>query len=257
MKAQGSAGPAHGRAGALDWTSLRHFLELARTGSLSRAARARRGPQHGRAPRVGARGGARAAALRARAAVDAHSRRRRARRARLACRGGRARGPARGRARPRAGRHGAAHHRDAPLRAPPRAGASGARRAPPRRAARDRGGPAAVRPHEARGRSRAQDGPAARRGARHAQALRRGVPALRLARLPRRPPAGGRPPARRLRHVRRQPRQRAAGALARVAFRCNSTASLVAAARAGVAVLPCFVADGDRELVALDAGPSP
>ena len=50
---------------------------------------------------------------------------------------------------------------------------------------------------------------------------------------------------------------RSLGAL-RVAFRCNSTASLVAAARAGVgvAVLPCFVADADRELVALD-GPEP
>jgi DNA-binding transcriptional LysR family regulator len=40
MKAQGSAAPAHGRAGPLDWTNLRHFLELARTGSLSSAARA-------------------------------------------------------------------------------------------------------------------------------------------------------------------------------------------------------------------------
>jgi len=41
-----------------------------------------------------------------------------------------------------------------------------------------------------------------------------------------------------------------------VAFRCNSTAGLVAAARAGVgiAVLPCFVADRDPGLVAL---PSP
>jgi DNA-binding transcriptional LysR family regulator len=38
LKAQASAGPAHGRAG-LDWGHLRFFLALARTGSLSRAAR--------------------------------------------------------------------------------------------------------------------------------------------------------------------------------------------------------------------------
>ncbi|HET8539001.1 MAG TPA: LysR family transcriptional regulator [Anaeromyxobacter sp.] len=44
----------------------------------------------------------------------------------------------------------------------------------------------------------------------------------------------------------------------RVAFRCNSTAALQAAARAGVgvAVLPCFAAEGDAELVRLD-GPAP
>ncbi len=44
----------------------------------------------------------------------------------------------------------------------------------------------------------------------------------------------------------------------RVAFRCNSTAALHEAARAGigVAVLPCFAADGDPELVRLD-GPDP
>jgi DNA-binding transcriptional LysR family regulator len=44
----------------------------------------------------------------------------------------------------------------------------------------------------------------------------------------------------------------------RVVYRCNSTASLAAAARAGVgvAVLPRFVADRDPELVAL-AGPEP
>jgi DNA-binding transcriptional LysR family regulator len=44
----------------------------------------------------------------------------------------------------------------------------------------------------------------------------------------------------------------------RVVFRCNSTASLVAAARAGVgvAVLPRFVADHEPELVRLD-GPEP
>jgi DNA-binding transcriptional LysR family regulator len=44
----------------------------------------------------------------------------------------------------------------------------------------------------------------------------------------------------------------------RVVFRCNSTASLQAATRAGVgvAVLPCFVADRDPGLVAL-AGPEP
>lgn len=44
----------------------------------------------------------------------------------------------------------------------------------------------------------------------------------------------------------------------RIAFRCNSTAALVAAARAGVgvAVLPCFVADRDPGLVALE-GPRP
>ncbi len=44
----------------------------------------------------------------------------------------------------------------------------------------------------------------------------------------------------------------------RVVFRCNNTASLLAAARAGVgvAVLPCFVAEGDPELVRL-AGPEP
>jgi DNA-binding transcriptional LysR family regulator len=44
----------------------------------------------------------------------------------------------------------------------------------------------------------------------------------------------------------------------RMTFRCNSTASILAAARAGlgVAVLPCFVADRDPELVRLD-GPVP
>ncbi len=44
----------------------------------------------------------------------------------------------------------------------------------------------------------------------------------------------------------------------RIVFRCNSTAALEAAARAGigVAVLPCFAADGDPELVRLD-GPEP
>ncbi len=44
----------------------------------------------------------------------------------------------------------------------------------------------------------------------------------------------------------------------RIAFRCNSTAALLAAACAGVgvAVLPCFAADGDPELVRLD-GPEP
>jgi DNA-binding transcriptional LysR family regulator len=43
-----------------------------------------------------------------------------------------------------------------------------------------------------------------------------------------------------------------------VVFRCNSTAALAAAARAGVgvAMLPCFVAEGDPGLVALD-GPTP
>jgi DNA-binding transcriptional LysR family regulator len=38
LKAQRSAGPAHGRAG-LDWGHLRFFLALVRTGSLSRAAK--------------------------------------------------------------------------------------------------------------------------------------------------------------------------------------------------------------------------
>ena len=40
----------------------------------------------------------------------------------------------------------------------------------------------------------------------------------------------------------------------RVVFRCNSTASLQAAARSGVgvAVLPCFTADGDPALLRLD-----
>lgn len=44
----------------------------------------------------------------------------------------------------------------------------------------------------------------------------------------------------------------------RISFRCNSTAALQAAARAGigVAVLPCFAADSDPELVRLD-GPEP
>lgn len=44
----------------------------------------------------------------------------------------------------------------------------------------------------------------------------------------------------------------------RVVFRCNSTASLQAAARVGVgvAVLPCFVGERDPELVRLD-GPEP
>jgi DNA-binding transcriptional LysR family regulator len=37
-KAQESAAPAHERAGKLDWGNLRFFLELSRTGSLSRAA---------------------------------------------------------------------------------------------------------------------------------------------------------------------------------------------------------------------------
>lgn len=39
VKGHGSAAPAQERAGALDWQNLRFFLELARTGSLSRAAR--------------------------------------------------------------------------------------------------------------------------------------------------------------------------------------------------------------------------
>jgi DNA-binding transcriptional LysR family regulator len=39
LKAQTSAAPAQERAGKLDWGHLRFFLELARTGSLSRAAR--------------------------------------------------------------------------------------------------------------------------------------------------------------------------------------------------------------------------
>jgi DNA-binding transcriptional LysR family regulator len=38
MNAQGSAGPAQERAGRLDWGNLRYFLELSRTGSLSGAA---------------------------------------------------------------------------------------------------------------------------------------------------------------------------------------------------------------------------
>jgi DNA-binding transcriptional LysR family regulator len=38
-KAQASAAPAHQRAGRLDWGDLRFFLELARSGSLSAAAR--------------------------------------------------------------------------------------------------------------------------------------------------------------------------------------------------------------------------
>jgi DNA-binding transcriptional LysR family regulator len=38
MNAQPSAAPVHERAGHLDWGHLRFFLELARTGSLSRAA---------------------------------------------------------------------------------------------------------------------------------------------------------------------------------------------------------------------------
>lgn len=38
LKAQESAGPVHERAGTLDWGHLRFFLELSRTGSLSRAA---------------------------------------------------------------------------------------------------------------------------------------------------------------------------------------------------------------------------
>jgi DNA-binding transcriptional LysR family regulator len=39
VKAQGSAAPAHERAGRLDWGNLRFFLELSRTGSLTSAAR--------------------------------------------------------------------------------------------------------------------------------------------------------------------------------------------------------------------------
>jgi DNA-binding transcriptional LysR family regulator len=38
LKAQASAAPVHERAGTLDWGHLRFFLELSRTGSLSRAA---------------------------------------------------------------------------------------------------------------------------------------------------------------------------------------------------------------------------
>jgi DNA-binding transcriptional LysR family regulator len=38
LKAQASAAPAHGRAGRLEWGHLRFFLELVRAGSLSRAA---------------------------------------------------------------------------------------------------------------------------------------------------------------------------------------------------------------------------
>jgi hypothetical protein len=37
--AQGSAAPAQGRTGELDWGNLRFFLEMARSGSLSKAAR--------------------------------------------------------------------------------------------------------------------------------------------------------------------------------------------------------------------------
>lgn len=40
MYAQASAAPAHERTGGLDWGNLRFFLELSRTGSLSRAAKA-------------------------------------------------------------------------------------------------------------------------------------------------------------------------------------------------------------------------
>lgn len=40
LNAQRSTGPAHERAGRLDWSNLRFFLELTRTGSLSRAAKA-------------------------------------------------------------------------------------------------------------------------------------------------------------------------------------------------------------------------
>lgn len=45
----------------------------------------------------------------------------------------------------------------------------------------------------------------------------------------------------------------------RVVFRCNSTAALAAAARAGVGVglLPCFVAEPDPDLVALDGPAAP
>jgi DNA-binding transcriptional LysR family regulator len=39
LNAQGSAAPAHERTGRLDWSNLRFFLELSRTGSLSRAAK--------------------------------------------------------------------------------------------------------------------------------------------------------------------------------------------------------------------------
>jgi DNA-binding transcriptional LysR family regulator len=39
VKAQASTAPAHGRAGRLEWGHLRFFLELVRSGSLSRAAR--------------------------------------------------------------------------------------------------------------------------------------------------------------------------------------------------------------------------
>ncbi len=57
------------------------------------------------------------------------------------------------------------------------------------------------------------------------------------------------------------PQERWLGKLAparRVALRCNSTAALTEAARAGVgvAVLPCFAAEGDPGLVRLD-GPEP
>src|SRR5439155_9893553 len=38
QKTQGGAAPAQERAGGLDWGNLRFFLELVRTGSLSRAA---------------------------------------------------------------------------------------------------------------------------------------------------------------------------------------------------------------------------
>ncbi|HYG66847.1 MAG TPA: LysR family transcriptional regulator, partial [Anaeromyxobacteraceae bacterium] len=40
LNAQRSAAPAHERAGRVDWSNLRFFLELSRTGSLSRAAKA-------------------------------------------------------------------------------------------------------------------------------------------------------------------------------------------------------------------------
>jgi DNA-binding transcriptional LysR family regulator len=267
MKAQGSTGPAHGRAGALDWTSLRHFLELARTGSLSRAARALGVDRNTVARRVSAleaelglplfeRGpqgwtrtpaGEELAALASRVEEDVLAVARRAD----------AHDPA------PAGtvRLTTATHLSAHLLVP----------ALPALRARH---PAVVLEIAADQRTfdltKREADLALRMGRpRDAGLVTRKLSDVAYRLYASRAYLSGRRAAVDLREdvfvtfdesLASTPQERWLRSLGepRVAFRCNSTASLVAAARAGVgvAVLPCFVAEGDRELLALD-GPEP
>lgn len=267
MKAQGSAGPARGRTGALDWTSLRHFLELARTGSLSRAARALGVDRNTVARRVSAleaelglplfeRGpqgwtrtpaGDELASLASRVEEDVLAVARRAD----------AHDPA------PAGsvRLTTATHLSAHLLVP----ALPALRA---------GHPGILLEIAADQRrfdlTKREADLALRMGRpRDAGLVTRKLSDVAYRLYASRAYLAGRRPAVDLGHdafvtfddsLASSPQERWLAKLAqvRVVFRCNSTASLVAAARAGVgvAVLPCFVADGDRDLVALE-GPEP